>query len=225
MRACHRAGGVMRGRPCQIARRALNSPLRRFLWYATVIKGAPTCEIEDVKLIDASENVLEDAARVLGAAIVLIDNTQPYYGRMLRRHVRSITILLGRPMYLEMVQSIVLPRSVAGWTDIVETACVLIHEATHARIHAAGHRYTPENRVRIEAICVRAELDFLQFFPARSDLAKSRRDAMEAVARTTTYEAKAAHARRFIEALREAGASAWLLKTARLLRWRFLRDR
>jgi hypothetical protein len=51
-------------------------------------------------------------------------------------------------------------------TTPVEVASVLVHEAQHARLDGLGISYSKSHRLRIEKLCVRAELDFARRLPA-----------------------------------------------------------
>lgn len=51
-------------------------------------------------------------------------------------------------------------------TTPAQLALLIVHEATHARLHRAGVEYVPELRARIERACVRAELAFAERLPA-----------------------------------------------------------
>lgn len=50
-------------------------------------------------------------------------------------------------------------------------AATIVHETAHAWLEAHGVPYAPENRRRIEAICVRAEVRFAGRIPGGSELA------------------------------------------------------
>jgi len=49
-------------------------------------------------------------------------------------------------------------------------ACTLVHEATHARLNHAGIPYRSENKIRVERMCTRAEIQAAKTFADWSDL-------------------------------------------------------
>jgi hypothetical protein len=50
-------------------------------------------------------------------------------------------------------------------TTLAEIASVIVHESTHARLERWGIDYLEKDRARIEAICLRRELNFLAKIP------------------------------------------------------------
>jgi hypothetical protein len=55
-------------------------------------------------------------------------------------------------------------------TALEEIASTIVHEATHARLEHWGIGYDEKKRARIEAICMRRELDFLSRLPNSESL-------------------------------------------------------
>jgi hypothetical protein len=89
-------------------------------------------------------------------------------------------------------------------------AMTLVHEATHARLHRAGIRYRPALRARIEAICVRAEVDFGQRLPNAEHLVAEAESAL-----ATKWWEPAAQEHRLRGQLLSLRMPAWL----RTRRW------
>ena len=69
-------------------------------------------------------------------------------------------------------------------SDGEETAAVIIHELTHARLDALGFDYREERRARIERICFRASRRFLEKLPA----SQARTLALEEIAEFLTFD-------------------------------------
>lgn len=86
----------------------------------------------------------------------------------------------------------------------------LVHEATHARLHRAGVRYTHDLRERIEAICLKAEIDFGRRLPGAEQLVAEAQTALE----TRWWEAPSQQQRE-IGQLRALGVPGWLLRWGR----------
>ena len=101
-------------------------------------------------------------------------------------------------------------------------ASTIIHEATHARLEHWGIGYDEDRRARIETICLRRELNFVNRLPAAEAL-------REEVARTVAWYAgnhdyfsnasfEQREAQGQAETLRHLGAPDWVFRFAMKLR-------
>jgi hypothetical protein len=66
-----------------------------------------------------------------------------------------------------------------GTTTVERIAATIIHEATHARLERRGIQYVEKQRQRIEAVCIRRELNFIAKLPNAEPLQEARADALE----------------------------------------------
>lgn len=64
-------------------------------------------------------------------------------------------------------------------TTIERIASTIVHEATHARLEQWGVIYVESKRARIEAICIRRELNFVVRLPQSEALQEERARALE----------------------------------------------
>lgn len=113
---------------------------------------------------EVSEELQKDKIR---AAILLIDRVSP---RIIRRMARDITGILGLPTgrkrsdgaFVPLYRLCLADPRYVGRPDVGahDVAQLLVHEATHARLHQSGIRMTTRNRDRVESTCSRAERRF-----------------------------------------------------------------
>ena len=91
----------------------------------------------------------------------------------------------------------------------VEVASTLVHEATHARLHRLGIRYTDRTYVRVEQACTQEELRFLSQVPEAdaADLLQEVRSRFESAATLWSRDVDLA---RTSEALAIVDAPMWL---------------
>jgi hypothetical protein len=105
-------------------------------------------------------------------------------------------------------------------------ASTIIHEATHARLDRWGIRYEETLRYRIEAICLRRELNFLTKLPDSEHLKEEIACALEWCATDRDHLSDASFREREdqgqVETLRYLGAPNWVVRFAMWLirrRW------
>jgi hypothetical protein len=107
-------------------------------------------------------------SKIITAALQLIKDTDQRRFHRVQRYIRSIvncTRPFGGGAFLSETKTCEfefrIPRSehdVQFYTAWY--ACALVHEATHGRLRSRGIGYTPENRTRIEKLCVTEEQRF-----------------------------------------------------------------
>lgn len=103
--------------------------------------------------------------KVISGALQLIKDTDARRFQRVQQYVRSIvncTQPMGGGSYFYLTKTCEFefrePRSehdVPFYTAWY--ACALVHEATHGRLHSRGIEYSPENRTRVEKLCVLEE--------------------------------------------------------------------
>jgi hypothetical protein len=111
-------------------------------------------------------------------------------------------------------------------TTLESIASTIIHEATHARLEGWGIDYDEASRYRIEAICLRRELNFLTKLPDSEHLQEEIVHTLEWYATKQDYFSDRNHRDRddqgAPEAFRYLGAPDWFIRFAMWLirrRW------
>ena len=96
-------------------------------------------------------------------------------------------------------------------------ASVIVHEATHARLERCGITYDEDRRVRIEAICLRREWALAARVPDSAELQQLISERLDWYQAHPDFFSDAQfrerHRNGAIEALRDAGAPDWLIRT------------
>jgi hypothetical protein len=109
-------------------------------------------------------------------------------------------------------------------TTLERLASTIVHEATHARLDRWGIRYIEKARSRIEAICLRRELNFLTKLPNSEPLQEEIAHTLEWYATNQDYLSnvnfRARDDRGQVEVLRHLGAPRWFVRFAKWLVWR-----
>jgi hypothetical protein len=108
--------------------------------------------------------------------------------------------------------------ALAETTTLQKIASTIIHEATHARLDGWGIDYDEASRYRIEAICIRRELNFLTKLPDSEHLQEEIAYALEWYATKQDYFSDRNHRelddQGAPEALRYLGAPDWFVRCA-----------
>lgn len=86
-----------------------------------------------------------------------------------------------------------------------KAARIIVHEATHARIHAARIPYKGEFRERIERVCLMEEKQFVSRLPASSGVVWSVPDMSK------PWWTAESSVERYLFSLRASGAPRWIL--------------
>ena len=110
--------------------------------------------------------------------------------------------------------------------SIAEIACVIIHEATHARLASRGITYDEGRRRRIELVCRRQELRFALCVPDTSEIQERLRSWLIAPPEASLWTNSAmaqAHIDGVAAGLLHLGVSKWamvlLMAFHRTFRW------
>ena len=151
------------------------------------------------------------------AALQLIRDNDPRRFKQVQHYVSAIT-LSPEPIYLALwcddvrMCDMALRYVLASGTTPSHLAATIVHETTHARLHRLGIEYEESQRVRIEAMCYRAELDFLARLPDGARIAEGMQRSLE---RDPTYYTNAAFREREFEALRKLGCPEWIVRAVK----------
>jgi hypothetical protein len=108
-------------------------------------------------------------------ALDLIKNNDPLQYAHVTRYLKRLWVTLlasNRAEYHRSIDACVLDERFvrSETTTIPKIAAVIIHEATHARLEHWGIRYDEKQRSRIEEICYRREIAFVDRLPNCEDL-------------------------------------------------------
>jgi hypothetical protein len=182
---------------------------------------------------DASEFVLRRVEEALGL-IKIYDRVR--YDRLIRDLERVwVTPISGSSACFDhSIGACELdPRFVLAETSLPEKiAGVIVHEATHARLHRCGIGYEEDLRARVEAVCIRRELAFAARLPHGESLREEAGRILEQCANESLWTNAALGERHRIgdrEILQYIGLPNWLVRTllglraVQLIIWRFAR--
>jgi hypothetical protein len=102
-------------------------------------------------------------------------------------------------------------------TTVEEIAATIVHEATHARLERRGVQYVENQRRRIEAVCIRRELNFIAKLAHVEPLQEARAYALEWCASSeqdffSDSNFATRHEEGSVEALRYLGWPEWLIR-------------
>jgi hypothetical protein len=114
-------------------------------------------------LVDKAE--IARATEQLGKSIFLISYYEPRRFARLKVDLKGVLVhsfsKRPRAWYDRSFGFCELSTSAALADDFVSTACLIVHEGTHARFRAVRNN-DPARRVRLERACLRQELTFLE---------------------------------------------------------------
>lgn len=173
------------------------------------VRIAPRCRMRGVEVVDLTGRSLAGAAAErLDAALGVIEAFAPNTYSGLRRRLARVVIASGGVGYYSRgVNAAVIGRTYIERSSPEQLALVLVHEASHARLHRLGVR---GDTSRLEGICVRAERAFAQRLPNGARLI----DDIRAKTRTPWWTAEA-RSDRLATVAEAANLPSWI---GRLLR-------
>jgi len=117
----------------------------------------------------------QSALASLGAGLAIVKRTWPRWFEARRQHVRGIVIrqvVEAMGQWHPDVSQVHLDYGYLSGTTATPTdvASTIVHEFTHARLHAAGIAYDHRD-IRIERVCLRQEALFLKDLPPSDERA------------------------------------------------------
>jgi len=181
----------------------------------TILWTAPTRRIDALPVtVTSTDSLLVGAlCQKIADGLELLRGHYPRGYRSVCREIQRIAVVPGRrakgewygPLGLCLFS---LPHLAADATT-ADVACTLVHEATHGRLERLGFRSTPARRVRVEVICTRAEIAFVEMLP-ESGLLQS--ELAQTLGRLEVLYSDANLHYGRIHSLRELGAPGWLLR-------------
>lgn len=163
-------------------------------------------------------------------ALRLIKDRDPLNYFRVRRYLDRIWVRLissARAEYQRQLNACVLDqRYVLSETMTLEKiASTIVHETTHARLERWGITYDEKVRPRIEAMCIRREMNFAAKLPGSEALREELVATLNWCVSNHDYFADARfrerHLQGFVEMMRHFGVPRWLVRVVLKLRdWR-----
>ena len=145
------------------------------------IGGSKRIGIGPFDLINLSErSAIENHFEKLAQAAELIRIYDQLRYRLLTAEVQLI-VVTDRPIeaeYYDFASAVIMQAKMIELLDVQGLAAVLIHEATHARIRRSGIRYAAVAEPRVERLCLRNEIWFLQKVPNTEVLVQIKRERL-----------------------------------------------
>ena len=152
----------------------------------------------------------------LDSALALIDKYAPKKFKVLQMDIRSILVAgvpTARGSYIHKLRMVELYQEYVldAQTTPASLACLLIHEAQHARLRRLGFGNDETIRNRIEKLCYTAQRNFARLLPNGDALVAEAEARMEADPEFFSIES---YRQRDMKALRDLGCPDWIIKTA-----------
>jgi hypothetical protein len=171
--------------------------------------------------VGSMESKPQPGLRRVGDALQLIKRHHTlHYSRTIHNLERIFVYLdpHARAYYDRSLNACVLDERfvVPETTTLERIACTIVHEATHARLERWGIGYDDEKaRTRIEAICLRRELNFIAKLPHSEPLREEIARTLEWCVSDRDYFSDVSFQQRTdqgqVETLRYVGTPDWLI--------------
>lgn len=168
--------------------------------------------------------------RVADALRLIKEHDQLHYLRVIHNLERIWVNLLpsARAHYDQTLNACVIDERFLETMTLERIASTIVHEATHARLERWSVRYEEKQRPRIEAICLRRELNFLTRLPDSELLQQEIVRTLEWLADGNDYLSDGSFREREVqgqvETLHYLRAPRWLIRfVMRIIRRRRLR--
>lgn len=142
------------------------------------IRGGRRIPVGPFEVVNRSTRTgVEGDLHKIEQAAELIREHDPARYRLLVREIRLIVVADWRTEaeYYSFASAVVVQARFLGITNLEGMAMILVHEATHARLHRWGIRYSAALKTRVERLCLRNEVWFLEKVPSGAALAALRR--------------------------------------------------
>lgn len=171
--------------------------------------------------VGTTESKPHPGLRRIEDALKLIKHHDPlHYSRVIRNLERIWVHLLptARACYDRSLKACVLDERyvLLETTTLERIACTIVHEATHAKLERWGVSYDEKERSRIEAICLRRELDFIAKLPHSEPLREEKARTLEWCVSDHDYFSDVSFQQRDgqgqVETLRYLGIPDWLIR-------------
>jgi hypothetical protein len=170
--------------------------------------------------VGTTEDEPQPGLRRVEDALQLIKQHDPLHYSRIVQHLERIWIRLettATACYYKPLNACILDKRfvLLEATTLEHIASSIVHEATHARLERWGVRYEEGKRARIEAICLRRELNFVAKLPHSEPLREEIAHTLEWCASDHDYFSDANFGQRElqggVDALRQLGAPEWII--------------
>lgn len=171
--------------------------------------------------VGTTESKPHPGLRRVEDALQLIKLHDPLHYSRVVRHLERVWVRLehtASACYYHSMRACVLDERyvLQEATTVEEIASTIVHEATHARLERRGIQYVEKQRRRIEAVCIRRELNFVAKLPHAKPLQAARAYALEWCTggehdffSDSNFATR--HEEGSVEGLRYLGAPEWLI--------------
>lgn len=171
--------------------------------------------------VGTTESKPHPGLRRVEHALQLIKLRDPLHYSRVVRHLERVWVRLehtASACYYHSMRACVLDERyvLQEATTVEEIASTIVHEATHARLQRRDIQYVEKQRRRIEAVCIRRELNFIAKLPHAEPLQEARAYALEWCTggeheffSDSNFATR--HEEGSVEALRYLGAPEWFI--------------
>ena len=204
--------GLLPGARAQTPAQKPSLELRFDLWFST------SRRVDGLWIGTTEDKPWPCLDRVEGALRLIRDCDTLNYSRVLK-HLDRIWIRLipsAQAHYERQLNACVFDQRFAASETVEEIASTIVHETTHARLERWGISYDEKVRQRIEAICIRRQLNFVGKLSdsekLREDLSATLNWCFDAHDHFSDTRFQERHVQESIETLRYLGVPHWLVK-------------
>ena len=177
-------------------------------------RRASTVVVDGIRIANgdwADDDAHLAALRRIADALELIRSVDRRRYARLTQDVRRIILIpqLGTPAaFIPSRRAVTVGPEYVTNASLPKLAMTLVHEATHARLHAAGIGIEEEIRARLERVCVEQEAQFAEALgPQHAHLAAKARQRLD----QPYWAAEERFAASFAD-LQRLGAPKWVLR-------------
>lgn len=138
-----------------------------------VLRGSAVQRIGSIEVVHGIDGTDGPHIQKLKEAADLVRESDPRRYGMIEANLCRIAIVdwnVQGARYYALSRTLVLRAESIEFSRVSVLASMLVHEATHGRISSWGIRYTPQLSERIEQLCLRNEVWFLQRVPGAQSL-------------------------------------------------------
>ena len=137
--------------------------IARYYQQAVLEKASWIGKIGSVDVLEESGAPADRTLSALLAASAIVSKYRPAIMSHLTRDVSLILVRKGHDAeYWPPTRCIAIDSELLKNRAAATVALVLVHEATHARIEASGYRHRDSRLKRIEAVCLRRQIRFME---------------------------------------------------------------
>lgn len=146
--------------------------------FVKMINGADRVHVGPFEVVNLSKEKVEPHIPKLLHAVELIETYDPIRTGTVQKGIRLLVIVDPpiKAQYFHVSKAVVIRDKILEILPPDSLASLLVHEATHARIRRMGIAYNPVIKERVERICTRSQVWFLEKVPGAEELARVTRE-------------------------------------------------